>query len=669
MRNYGISPLSYLTYVCASALLLIAASARADDRGIAAPDSVHALEVVTVTGTRADSREAVPSKRLDAAALERLGVQDVAQAVRRLPGVTLRDYGGAGGIKTVSVHGLGAEHTAVSLDGMVLGSPRTGAVDLRRYNLDGVESMTLTTGDGLDIWIPARQASAPAVLSVDHAVARPGDPLQLTVSASTGSFGRFAPGATLSVPVGNSCTVETGGRWERSNNDYPFTLVNGTLSTREKRNNSRVSDLDGHAAFTWVTPGGGRLRARLTGHSDHRHLPGPVIYYNDINREQLHEGTLAAHCTWQGRISQTVALRAGLRYSYDESQYSDVNGRYPGGELHQNYYQNEAYATASLLWSVSRTVTGTVAADWIGNTLSSNLADDIRPVRHTLLATAALRWHHGRFGAVGRLLLSSVNNSARRGTPAPDVNRLDPSMAVTADIGRGLSLRLSGKSACRVPTFSETYFYRLGAPELLPERTLQINAGAAWSTPQDDRATRLVITADLFANRVHDKIVAVPYNLFIWRMTNLGRVTGRGADVTVEASYRVAPGWTLTLDGTYTLQRIEPRRRGTAEFGRQVAYVPLHSGAATVACLNRWLNLSLSATACSHTYTESTNRDGTRIPGHCELTLSAWRPFSIGSTRWTARADLLNLLDAQYEIIARYPMPGRSWRVTLTCTI
>ena len=54
-----------------------------------------------------------PVQLIGRADMLRLGVTDMADALHRLPGVTLRDYGGAGGMKTVSVRGFGARHTGV----------------------------------------------------------------------------------------------------------------------------------------------------------------------------------------------------------------------------------------------------------------------------------------------------------------------------------------------------------------------------------------------------------------------------------------------------------------------------------------------------------------------------------------------------------------------------
>ena len=100
-------------------------------------------------------RSTAPLRILDREQMLSLGVTDVADALHRMAGITLRDYGGAGGLKTVSVRGFSAKHTGVSYDGIMLSDCQSGEIDLSRYSLDNVEYLSLVVGDNDDIFIPA----------------------------------------------------------------------------------------------------------------------------------------------------------------------------------------------------------------------------------------------------------------------------------------------------------------------------------------------------------------------------------------------------------------------------------------------------------------------------------------------------------------------------------
>ncbi|MDE6061591.1 MAG: outer membrane vitamin B12 receptor protein, partial [Duncaniella sp.] len=65
------------------------------------------LDTVTVVSRKAAKtlKSTAPVFKLDNAQFNRLGVTDISDAIHRLPGVNLRDYGGLGVLKTVSVRG------------------------------------------------------------------------------------------------------------------------------------------------------------------------------------------------------------------------------------------------------------------------------------------------------------------------------------------------------------------------------------------------------------------------------------------------------------------------------------------------------------------------------------------------------------------------------------
>ncbi len=48
-----------------------------------------------------------------------------------------------------------------------------------------------------------------------------------------------------------------------------------------------------------------------------------------------------------------------------------------------------------------------------------------------------------------------------------------------------------------------------------------------------------------------------------------------------------------------------------------------------------------------------------------ELNFTVQHIFQFRGHILELRADLINALDTRYELVARYPMPGRSWQASL----
>lgn len=88
-----------------AAVIALFLQAPPDTLAPAAVYAVKELPVVRATeAVRADSLVSAP-----------MGVADI---LRSFTGVQVKDYGGAGGLKTVNVRSLGSEHVGIFLDGI-----------------------------------------------------------------------------------------------------------------------------------------------------------------------------------------------------------------------------------------------------------------------------------------------------------------------------------------------------------------------------------------------------------------------------------------------------------------------------------------------------------------------------------------------------------------------
>ncbi len=608
-----------------------------------------------------------PLRAMDAADMVRSGVTSVAEAIHRMPGVTLRDYGGAGGLKTVSVRGFGAGHTGVIYDGVPLGDAQSGQIDLSRYSTNNLSAVSMVIGDNDDIFIPARAAVSAATFTIatEPATRKP----VLESRLRYGAWQYINCYLKAGTPVSETLCLNFTGEYTHADNDYPFKLKNVTIVSDERRNNSRMNS--GHAEFNalWTPDDRTSVSAKVYGYDNGRHLPGPVIYYNNVCNERLHEQNAFAQAQVRRYFSDKLWLKAIAKFNYASSKYSDKNGIYPGGILRQYYWQREYYTSASLLYMPDKRLMLNYAADYFYNNLNSNLPNDKRPRRHSILQSATAKYHSERFTAMARLIASIYDNGANSGRPARNVSKLSPSLSMSVQpwTEHLLFLRAHYKNIFRAPTFNESYFDHYGSEELLPESTDQVNIGATYTVRPSGCLASATFTLDAYYNHVNDMIVAVPYNMFVWRMVNLSKVRTIGVDAAATATVQVAAGHSLTFSANYSFQRAEPRTsRQSSEWGKQVAYMPKHSGNASMAYENPWCSVSVHATGVSERYTTNNNLPDTRIDGYIECGITAWHSFSIQNHELELRADIQNLLNKQYEVVARYPMPGRNWQISVS---
>ena len=223
----------------------------------------HQLQEVTVRQNRRQRAlsAVAPVHILDRSDMLTMGVADMGDALQRIPGITLRDYGGAGGVKTVAVRGFGAKHTGVSYDGVMLSDCQSGEIDLSRYALDNVAELSLTVGDNDDIFLPARNVTTPAVLNIRTIGMPNGNKLpHITAQVKWGSFGLLSPFLRYEQSLSDRFSLSAMAEYTYAENDYPYTIHNITITTRDRRTNSRMNSGHGEINFFGKT----YLKNRLT---------------------------------------------------------------------------------------------------------------------------------------------------------------------------------------------------------------------------------------------------------------------------------------------------------------------------------------------------------------------------------------------------------------------
>ncbi len=651
--------------------------------GVSVPERGDAYEAADTAGRNLQEFEVVservrkevtstaPLFNLTNERMKTMGVTDISDALHRLPGINIRDYGGAGGMKTVSVRGFGTTHTGVIYDGIVLSDCQSGKIDLSRYSLDNVGSLSLIVGDNSDIFVPAKaSASAASIIISSMSVPGPMDSLwHVTGQMRVGSFGTYNPYFKVGKSLTPKFSFSVIGEYTHAKNNYPFTLENGKLVTRERRNNSMMNSWHGEINTRWRLTPASMLDAKVYYYDNNRQLPGPVILYNPVCHEKLRDRNFFGQLTYKNLSLSKFSFQGLAKFNWDASLYHDEDGKYPGGILDEDYFQREVYVSGSALYVPTDKLAFNYSADYFYNNLTTNQMEVVGPWRHSVLQSFTGKFQNSWLLATARLLWSIYDNGVKEGISSKDENKLSPSLSVSVQPMRNrlFFIRASYKNIFRMPTFNETYYFRMGSTSLKPEDTDQFNFGLTWQYNSTNWLNALVLTGDVYYNNVKDKIVALPTNMFIWTMTNMDKARAFGVDVTASATFNIARRQSLVFAGNYSWQRVQPRTSPTdPDYNKQVAYTPIHSGAASLSWENPWVDVVVHTTGASDRYGTSSNLPITRIKGYMEMGAALIRSFKIKRNTIDLRFDLTNILDTQYEIVGNYPMPGRAWKFTVT---
>lgn len=616
-----------------------------------------------------------PLRIVSAAEAERRGALHLHEAVRHMSGVSLRDYGGIGGLKTVSVRGMGAAHTTVSYDGFVLSDIQNGQPDISRFCLDDIEEISVSIGHEDDIFKPARLMEKAGVLNVvrrkpvfeaDSSGIKSSN---VSARVTAASFCTYSPYIRYDRRFSDIWSVSAAASWLTSDGRYPFLLNNGSLTTKEIRKGSDVSVLGAGVDIYGGTPKGGQVTGKISFSSSERGLPGSVVLYTQNPAERLRERSLMTAVRYESDDLSALKYAVAATYSAAWTRYTDTDAVY--SEPHEdNYLQQEAVLSIIVQYKPSERMALAVANDLSAGFLLSDIPENRSPQRLGNITSVSMAYRTGRFNATASVTGTFVKEKALRSN-VPDRSHISPSAGVSYAFLRDNSLRLraSCKNSYRIPTFNDLYYARVGNQSLRPENALQFNAGMTFVRNFGGISGRCKgtaeITADLYCNHIKDKIAAIP-TMFIWKMHNIGMARMYGAEIALKG--RLSPtGWLdVFFSAGYGFQSCEDRTDPDSKtYGHQTAYVPRHSGNVSVSAASRWLTVTYMMTAVGERYSLGQNIPANLMSAYADHCVSVSRQFNIRSHSLRLSIEVMNLADVGYEVIRYYPMPGRNYRLTL----
>ena len=637
-------------------------------------DSVRHLRQVDISAMRSQTNATAskPIQTMTREEIDRLGIHELSDVVKRFAGANVRDYGGIGGMKTVSVRNLGAQHTAVSYDGLTISNTQAGQIDIGRFSLDNVESITLAVGNDDNLMQTARHYASGGVLSVqtEKPTFSLGRNFSLKGQLRAGSFGLFSPSLRYWQRMGSRTTLALDGSFMRADGAYPFKLVNGKNHTNEKRHNSDIHSWRGEANLYHTFNDGSKLDTKVYWYYSERGLPGNIIYYNSTARERLWDEDFFAQAAYSRQLGREWKLAARMKYTHSWNRYEDYGPNYVSGKTRDVNRQNEYYGNVTVGWLPMANFTMALAQDIFFNDLRNNIhvaSNDgpSNPKRTTSITALTAHWTPTRLTVDGGLVGTFANERVEHGNQPDDRHRLCPFASVSYRLlpNESLRLRLMAKSTFRLPTFNDLYYRRIGNAGLRPEKAMEYNLGLTWSGRPMDCTRYLSLTVDLFHNDVTDKIVAFP-STYVWKMANFGKAVANGADVTLATEIGISQRVSAVVNAAYTYQKTVDRLRESTTYRKQLPYTPRHSGNLSLFVSNPWVNVGYSIVMQGDRWSSAQNTDSYKIDGFWEHTLALSRSFQFRGCKLELIGTVRNLTNEQYEIIKFYPMPGRSAEIT-----
>ena len=172
----------------------------------------------------------------------------------------------------------------------------------------------------------------------------------------------------------------------------------------------------------------------------------------------------------------------------------------------------------------------------------------------------------------------------------------------------------------------------------------------------------------LYRSQIDNWIIWIPSYKGFWEPHNISSVLSKGLELNIqvqgfmwEFQYEVS----ATYGYTSAVNQGDPLIWSDESYGKQLVYIPLHSG--NMMAQLRWRNLFMTYqyNAYSERYTTSSNdvsrRD--RLYPYFMNDISAGSIFHLKKVNMSLEFKVYNLFNESYHTILYRPMPGRNYQL------
>jgi len=601
--------------------------------------------------------------------IEELQPDDLGELLRKVPGVNVKSYGGLGGLKTVSIRGLGGQHTNFVSDGFSQTQSQTGQVNFGQIQLDNVENITVQRGGVSELEIPVTaQLSGNAIVLNSSLASAPKQFFEAKTTIKGGAFEQIEN--FHSAKVGTEKLF--GGAFfkhRQAKGNYPYRFMNYKTVYSGKRVNNDFKDNNFGVNMHYRPNENHQINLYATYLKTVQGVPGAIVLYNDFSVQRLDTDNQQLKIDYRAKI-KNVHYRIHYLLMHDSLFYFDPAYLNKYGELRSDY-KNKVH-------DIGITAGASIVDKWHFNagiqelysTLNSKEFLYATPKREHFLTFAKVRNTYKKLTAIAQIGINYVNERNETGKDAQNLLRTNPYFELSYQISQKLLLRTYYRNSFRMPNFNELYYNNIGNSNLKPEDAKQIALSSSF-TLIDKPALYIGWQVAAYYHIVDNMILTIPTkNLFVWSIQNVGKNEVQGGDAIASFSWKLSQNWNVQIVGNYTFQKsLDVSDKTSPSYKHQVAYHPIHTYNGDITLQYTKTGLRFSTFGTSQRYMLNENIPANIMSGFTTYDFSIFHRFILKKQQSVSvQLTIKNLSNEAYSFVRSFVMPGRHFLLNINYT-
>ena len=600
--------------------------------------------------------------------IEEIQPSDAGDLIQKFSGITMKSYGGLGGLKTVSMRGLGSNHTAIVVDGFAINNSQTGQTNLSQIQADNVQYIFNSTINTISYLIPvSSQIAGSSVYIATFENTYVKDTIAIRSNVKMGSFNQkdIYVGAKYKF---KKVFVSAFGKYRNAEGDYSYKFSNGLNDISSTRTNNDYLDYYYGATVGYQSKRKVKLKIGYKTSTIDQGLPGAVILYNETADERLYTNN---HILFTDGIFMLdkMYFRIHGKLNINDTKYTDPTFLNNIGGVNVDYLNQSGSFGFSFIRDFKQKFQ---LSGGVEQQISSLVASDslfAKPIRNHNFGVLGLMYVTDRINVTAQISSQYVLEENDNGKSAKDFFRLNPYLKFESKEKGKFRMRhqLWYRNSFRMPTFNELYYNNIGNTALNPEEANQFNYTISFKSSIKKKPL-LYINSSIYFNRVTDKIVAIPtMNLFVWSMQNIGITNTYGGDISIKYIKILNPKMELIFDVNYSYNKtIDVTDKLEPTFGHQIAYIPVHTSNIDLSFHYSRIGFRISNYLNSKRYSLNENVVQNEVNGFLITDFTTFYKLPVKSKQnLTLRLSVKNIFNQSYSYVRSYVMPGVNYLISL----
>ncbi len=575
----------------------------------------------------------------------------VNEALSLSSGIYIRNYGGLGGLKTISLRGGDARQTSVLLDGVRMNSNGSGIADLSILpssffnSIEIVRGGTSTESGGMDG-------------IVNFLTIHTENKYNLKANFAFASFNEKKIALSQSFPV-EKMYYSFDGEYVYSKGDYPFETEQFGEKIKARRQNGDFENFNLSASVRHKEAKF-QTFSRLLYRISHRGSPGAVLQGHIESKDaRLDEQDVMIYTKNDLILDSLSLINFNAYLKIGKLGYID-SSFYTLGFSEGKFDSKDAGLSAKYLFNnalySNEFELNYCFSDLSGAMINSENGDYVSRHNLGLSAKSEMKMEFFQYYKFSTLFSTRLDYFSDEGAA------FSPFMGISLEkAGLPLKLKMAFSYNFRPPSFNEMYYFNYGNKDLKPEK--QYSSSITIET-RPIKNLNLLISG--FNNLTMDKIIYIQTSPMAGITQNFGKVRSRGAEF--EAKYSLFKNL-VELSYNYTYQYVTDALDSSLTLRKIIPYTPQELISGQLLMNYKGFNFGTNIEYVSHRFSLGDNSYSSLLPSYFVINSFFSYSLNIIKIDITARFDALNLFDEKYAVIKNYPMPGRMFRASLLINI